>query len=92
MWYAFNDREVWRLFYLRRNTMIDFSNCLENLPPTSEYKKFRIHIDGYYYWGDGYKTRKDYEDFEKVKWEKTLLKIISRISLYINLKNVWLEL
>lgn len=46
--------------------MIDFSNCLENLPPTSEYKKFRIHIDGYYYWGDGYKTRKDYEDFEKV--------------------------
>ncbi|MEE3344796.1 MAG: hypothetical protein VZS44_11930 [Bacilli bacterium] len=46
--------------------MIDFKGCLENVPQKGEYKKFRISIEGYYYWGDGYRTHQDYEDFEKL--------------------------
>ena len=42
---------------------VDFTGVLETPKEMSEFKKFHIHISGYYYWGDGYRTGKDRRDF-----------------------------
>lgn len=45
---------------------IDFNGCIELNKEIGIYKDFRIGINGYYYWGDGYRTPKDLNDFNKL--------------------------
>lgn len=45
---------------------INFSNCIEIDKEISNYKQFQIRINGLYYWGDGYRTDKDFQDFRKM--------------------------
>lgn len=45
---------------------IDFTGCIEPPKDVSVYKNFRISIDGFYYWGDGYRTAKNKQDFDRM--------------------------
>lgn len=58
---------------------IDFSNCLELPKEYGKYKEFRIGISGLYFWGDGYRTVQNQQDFDKMmnKLESDLDTIIS---------------
>lgn len=46
--------------------MIDFKGCLDEIPDVGEYKRFRIGISNLYFWGDGYRNEKDYDDFQRI--------------------------
>lgn len=46
--------------------MIDFNGCLEKIPNVGNYKRFRIGISNLYFWGDGYRNDKDYNDFQRI--------------------------
>lgn len=57
---------------------IDFTGCLTPPKEYGEYKNFHIHVDGFYYWGDGYRTEADYQAWHKLldKLENNLRDII----------------
>ena len=46
--------------------MINFEGCIEPPKEVGKYKEFKIAIEGFYYWGDGYRTHKDYDDFHRL--------------------------
>lgn len=46
--------------------MIDFKDCLSELPEVGKYKRFMIGIDNLYFNGDGYKSQKNINDYDRI--------------------------
>ena len=46
--------------------MIDFKDCLSELPEVGNYKRFMIGIDNLYFWGDGFRSQKDIKDYDRI--------------------------